>query len=122
MPSAMTTLPSWTAADWTADVAEPFRSDGQFWSSLAASADALVTLAPAAAVAVALALTGQREWILVPFVVPAGLAVRALLIARRSSRRSRDAFESRAAWREAERTAVAKVFLRVLRRSRVSAR
>jgi hypothetical protein len=114
----MTTLPAWTAADWANDVAEPFRSDREFWESLAASADALVSLMAAAAVAVVLALTGQGWWSVVPFVVPAGLAVRAAMIARSSSRRNRTGFTDRRAWRDAERTAVATAFGRVLRRSR----
>jgi hypothetical protein len=117
----MTTLPSWTNADWASNVAEPFRSDHDFWASLAASADALISFAAAAAVAVVLVLTGERDWSLVPFVVPAAMALRAALIAKSSSRRSRAAFEDRQAWRDAERTAVAATFLRALRRRRVGA-
>lgn len=118
----MTTLPSWTSADWANNVAEPFRSDRSFWSSLAASADALVSLILAIALAVALALAGERGWSLIPFVVPAGLAVRASIIGRSSSRRNRSAFTDRRSWRDAERTAVAAVFLRVLRRPRIGSR
>ena len=119
----MATLPAWSQPDWASDVAEPFRSDGEFWSSLAASADALVSLAAAVAIAVVLVLVGERVWwSLLPFLAPAGLAARAALIARSSSRRNREAFEDRRAWREAERTAVSKGFSGALRRSRVSSR
>jgi hypothetical protein len=115
----VSTLPAWTKADWASDVAEPFRSDREFWTSLAASADALISLAAAIAVCVVLVLTGERAWSFVPFIVPAALAVRAALVARSSSRRSQAAFEDRSAWKDAERTAVAAVFLRVLGRRRV---
>jgi hypothetical protein len=114
----MTTLPSWTNADWASNVAEPFRSDRDFWASLAASADALLSLAAAAAVAIVLALTGERGWSFLPFIVPAVLAARAALIARASSRRSRAAFDDRRAWRDAERTAVATSFFGAVRRPR----
>jgi hypothetical protein len=116
MPWSVTTLPSWTDADWVSGVSEPFRSDNEFWSSLAASADALVSLAAAVAIAVILVLAGQRVWSFVPFIAPAGLAVRAAIIAKSSSRRNREAFSDRQTWRDAERTAVAAVFLKVLRR------
>jgi hypothetical protein len=116
----VTTLPSWTSADWTSDVAEPFRSDGDFWSGLAASADALVTLGAAIAISVVLALTGHRLWAVIPFVVPAGLAVRAALISAASSRRSREAFADSKEWRDAERNAVATAFAKVLSRPRGS--
>jgi hypothetical protein len=114
----MTTLPAWTQAEWANGVAEPFRSDRAFWSGLAASADALVTLAAAIAVAVVLVLTGERIWSALPFAVPAVLTVRAALINRASSRRSQAAFEDRKAWRDAERQAVASAFFRVLGRRR----
>lgn len=114
----MTTLPSWTNASWTSTVAEPFRSDRDFWSGLAASADALVTLGAAIAISVVLALTGAGLWALLPFVVPAVLAVRATLISAASSRRNRQAFADSKQWREAERTAVATAFGKVLNRPR----
>jgi hypothetical protein len=114
------TLPSWTSAEWTGRVAEPFRSDGDFWSSLAASADALISLAVAIAIAVVLVFTGAGVWAIVPFVVPALLAVRAALIGRSSSKRSQTVFADRRAWRDAERAAVATAFFRVLRRPRWS--
>jgi hypothetical protein len=121
MPSAMTTLPAWTNAAWASDVAEPFRSDRDFWSSLAASADSLISLAAAVAISAVLMLNGEQLWSFLPFVAPVGLAVRAAVVARSSSRRNREAFADRRSWRNAERTAVAAVFLRVLRRPRMSA-
>jgi hypothetical protein len=114
----MTTLPSWAAADWASTVSEPFRSDRDFWASLAASADALLSLAAAIAVAVVLALNGAQGWALLPFIVPAVLAGRAALSARTSARRSQAAFADRRAWRDAERTAVATGFFGALRRRR----
>jgi hypothetical protein len=119
---SVTTLPSWTDAEWASDIAEPFRSDHDFWSSLAASADALVSLAAAIAIAVILVLEGERVWSFLPFLAPAGLTVRAAVVGRSSSRRNRDAFTDRRSWRDAERTAVASAFGKVLRRPRVSAR
>lgn len=116
----MTTLPSWTQAEWADTVAEPFRSDRDFWSSVAASADALVTLAVAIAVAVILVLTGERMWSFVPFVLPVALTVRAAKIAHASSRRNQQAFTDRRQWRDAERQAVSSVFFRVMGRRRTS--
>jgi Flp pilus assembly protein TadB len=118
----MTTLPSWAEADWANRVEEPFRSDAEFWSGLAASADAFITLVAAAAVAIALALTGHPGWAIVPFVVPAALIVRAAVIARTSSRRSQEAFDDHRTWRDAERAAVATSFGHVLRRRRATSR
>jgi hypothetical protein len=114
----MTTLPSWTDADWSQQIAEPFRSDREFWNGLAASADAVIALVAAAAVAVVLALTGHALWALTPFAVPGVLAVRAGFISRSSSRRSRDQFAERQDWRDAERTAVASAFGKALSRTR----
>jgi hypothetical protein len=114
----VTSLPSWTDAEWTSEVAEPFRSDREFWTGLAASADALVTLAAATAIAVVLALTGHPWWGIAPFVVPAGLTARATMISTASSRRSREAFASAKEWRDAERNAVAMSFTKVVRRPR----
>jgi hypothetical protein len=106
----MTTLPSWVEADWRTQIAEPFRSDEGFWVSLAASADALITLAMAVAAAVALVLAGDKGYSAVPFLVPAGLAMRAAVIGRSSSRRSRESFADHRTWRDAERGAVAATF------------
>jgi len=116
----MTALPSWTDAEWTGHVAEPFRSDRGFWSSLAASADALIVLAAAIAVAIVLMISGVGAWSLLPFVAPTLLAVRAALIGRASSKRSQTEFADRRAWRDAERAAVATAFFRVLCRPRWS--
>lgn len=118
MSSAMTTLPAWASADWAGDVAEPFRSDIDFWRSVAASADALLMLAAAAAVGAVLVLTNEAAWVLLPFAFPAGLMVRAGAVARISSRRNRGVFDDRRAWKQAERAAVAVVFFKVLRRRR----
>jgi hypothetical protein len=114
----MSTLPSWTQAEWAGSVTEPFRSDRDFWAGLEASADALVALAAAIAVGVVLAVLGTGLWALVALVVPAALTVRAALLARTSSRRSQAEFRDRRAWRDAERTAVATAFPRVLGRRR----
>jgi hypothetical protein len=103
-------------------VDEPFRSDEGFWASLAASADALLCLAAAAAVAVVLVFTGERAWSLLPFAVPAGLTVRAAVIGRASSRRSQAAFPDRRAWRDAERAAVATAVVHALGGERRPAR
>jgi hypothetical protein len=120
MPSAMTTVPAWTRSEWAAEVAAPFRSDRDFWTSVAASADALITLAAAAAVAVALVLTHETAWALLPFAVPAWFLFRAARAARASSRRSQAAFPDRRSWRDAERAAVATVFFKVMRRRRAA--
>jgi len=118
----MTTLPSWTDAEWNLRVAEPFRSDRGFWTSLAASADAFVSLAVAIVAAVVLVLVGDRTWSAAPFLVPSCLALRAAVIGRSSSRRSRESFPDERAWREAERGAVAAAFGPTLRRSRIRPR
>jgi fatty acid desaturase len=112
------TAPTWTRTDWSDDVAEPFRSDLNFWTSVAASADALVTLVLAAAAAVALALTVGGGWPMLPFVVPAVLLIRAAWCGRASARSSREAFTADQQWRNAERRAVSQVFGKVLLRRR----
>jgi hypothetical protein len=114
----VTTPPGWAQADWAGDIAEPFRSSGQFWSGLAAATDAVVALAAAAAAGAVLAVAGAGAWASLPFLLPAVLLVRAAVISRSSSRSSRAAFSDRQAWRDAERSAVAGAFLRVLRRPR----
>jgi hypothetical protein len=118
----MTSLPTWTNANWTARIAEPFRSYREFWTSLAASADAVVALAVAVLAAVGLVLAGDTVWSAVPFAAPAGLAIRAAVIGRSSSRRSQASFADRQAWRDAERGAVAAAFGPTLRRPRLRAR
>jgi hypothetical protein len=114
----MATMPYWTDAAWTTQVDEPFRSDGEFWSGLAAITDALISLGIAAVVAIILTVAGTGAWAVLPFAVPVVLFVRAGRIASRSSRRSRAAFDDPRAWRDAERTAVATAFVRVLGRRR----
>jgi hypothetical protein len=99
-------------------VAEPFSSDAGFWASLAASADALLGLVAAAGSGVILVLSGDGAWSAVPFVVPAGLALRAAAIGRVSSRRSRQSFATTREWRDAEREAVALAFGHALVRAR----
>jgi fatty acid desaturase len=116
------TSPTWTRTDdWSDDVPEPFRSDRNFWASVAASADAVLAILLAAAAAVALALTVGAAWTLLPFVVPAGLLVRAARCGRLSARSSREAFAGDEQWRVAERRAVAQVFAKVLLRRRTPA-
>jgi hypothetical protein len=110
----MGTQPWWASAGLADRIDEPFRSDGTFWAGLDASADALLALLAAAVAGVVLALTGAGGWAALPFVVPAGLVVRATAISRAASRRNQAEFPDRRAWRDAERTAVAAVFLRVL--------
>jgi hypothetical protein len=112
------TSPAWTRTDWSEDVPEPFRSDTNFWTSVAASADALLAVVLAAAAAVALALTVGGAWALLPFLGPAALLVRAAACGRASARLSREAFDDEAQWRDAERQAVAQVFGKVLLRRR----
>jgi len=111
-------MPYWTDAAWTARIDEPFRSDGEFWTGLAAITDALISLAVAAVVAVVLAVAGTGAWAVLPFAVPVILFVRAGRIASRSSRRNRASFDDPHAWRDAERIAVATAFVRVLSRRR----
>jgi hypothetical protein len=110
----MTTMPGWTEADWARSVAEPFRSDRDFWAGLAASADALIGLLAAIAVAIVMVLTGAGLWSLLPLAVPAALILRATVVSRSSSRHSQAAFPDRRAWRDAERSAVATAFPRVI--------
>jgi hypothetical protein len=112
------TTPVWIRTDWSDDVAEPFRSDTDFWASVAASADAVLALLLAATAAAALAVTVGGGWPLLPFVVPAALLVRAAVCGRASARNSREAFTAEAQWRAAERRAVAQVFGRMLLRRR----
>jgi hypothetical protein len=112
------TTPAWTRTDLAGDVAEPFRSDSDFWSSVSASADALLTMVLAAAAAVALALTVGPMWSPLPFIAPFVLLVRAALSGHASAQRSRASFPGSAQWRQAERQAVAQVFGRALLRRR----
>lgn len=94
-----------------AEVAEPFRSDAQFWRSVAASLFALVTLLLAAV------LTGiLGGWGALAFAVPVLLLAAAARDAKASTARTRPTFASRQQWREAERRAVAAALVRAGRR------
>ena len=57
-------------------------------------------------------------WGLLAFALPAALLTRAAFSGRRSERVTRPQFEDRAAWRQAEREAVAAVFFSALIRKR----
>ncbi len=106
-------------------VAEPFRSDPEFWRSVCASADAAVLLAVAVAGAAALRLAGAGTVLVwLPFAMPAILLVRAAVSGSRFHRSHEplptvvDTVQGQQSWRDAERTAVAAVFGRALVRSR----
>jgi len=100
---------------WTARVAEPFRDDPRFWSSVGASADALLTLGAAGVLLVTLG-----RWSGAAFAVPVLLLWRAWAHGRASSASARPQFESVHEWRDRERDAVAAAlpgaFVRHLRR------
>ena len=95
----------------SSDVAEPFRSDDQFWRSVAASLFALVTVLAAALVT---GLVGR--WGVVAFAVPVLLLLIAAREARASTARTRPTFATAQEWREAERRAVAAALARGGRR------
>lgn len=95
----------------TTPVAEPFASDVQFWMSVRASGDALVSLI----IATVLTVTLGSAWA-AAFVVPAALLVRAGVTGRASARRSRAMFATRDEWRDAERQAVARAIVPALLR------
>ena len=104
-------------------VAEPFRSDPEFWRSVCASADAVVLLGVAVAGSALLGLAGAGlAWL--PFVLPAIFLVRAALTGYRFHRGHAplpacvDTVRGEQSWRDAERTAVAAVFGRALVRRR----
>jgi hypothetical protein len=104
-------------------VAEPFRSDPQFWQSVCASADAVVLLGVAVAGSALLGLAGARlAWL--PLVLPVVFLVRAAVSGYRFHRDNAplpavvDTVRGELSWRDAERTAVAAVFGRALLRSR----
>ncbi len=106
-------------------VAEPFRTDPRFWSSVCASADAVVLLVLAALAAALLRAGGAPAGLaLLPFVLPVAFVT----VAGARAAQFRRAHQPRAAtletsrgtlsWRDAERTAVAAVFGRAIRRPR----
>lgn len=106
-------------------VAEPFRSDPEFWRSVCASADAVVLLVGTVAGAALLRLAGAPTGlVMLPFTFPAIFLVRAAVSSSRFHRGHMplpthvDTARGEQSWRDAERTAVAAVFGRALVRSR----
>ena len=104
-------------------VAEPFRSDPEFWRSVCVSADAFVLLGMAVAGSALLGLAGAGlAWL--PLVLPAIFLVRAAVSSYRFHRGHAplparvDTVHGEQSWRDAERSAVAAVFGRALMRSR----
>jgi len=95
----------------SSDVAEPFRSDAQFWRSVVASMFALVTVLAAALVT---GLAGR--WGAVAFAVPVLLMAVAAREAKASTARTRPTFATSQEWRDAERRAVAAALARGGRR------
>jgi len=93
------------------EVAEPFRSDDQFWRSVTASLFALVAL-----LAAALATGIAGSWGAVAFVLPVVLLAVATRAAKASTTRTQPTFASKKEWREAERQAVAAAIVRGGRR------
>jgi hypothetical protein len=93
-------------------VAEPFQTDPRFWQSVAASADALLLFVVAVPVAVVIG----SVWSVIVLVAPVLLLVRAGLLGRASARDSRVVLGE--GWRDAERQAVARVFVALLLRPR----
>jgi hypothetical protein len=98
---------------WKRDVREPFASDDDFWVSVAASVDALLTLILASAITL---LFGA--WGAIAFALPIGLLVRAGLTGSRSAHRTRTMFATVDLWRHAERQAVASVMVGAVVRPR----
>ena len=92
---------------------QPFRDDPDFARSVAASADALLGLLVATALALILGAFGA-----VAFAVPLALLVRAGVTGRRSAARSRAVIADVREWREAERRAVASTFWPAVIRAR----
>jgi hypothetical protein len=107
------------------DVAEPFRSDEDFWRSVCASADAALLLVVAAAASVVLRLTGAGiGFVWLPFAVPMAFLVRAAVSGLRFHRGHErpsvvETPRGGQSWRDAERGAVATVFGRALVRGRL---
>ena len=98
---------------WTSRAPEPFAGNAEFWRSVTASVDALLTLIVATVVVV---LAGP--WGAIAFAVPVGLLVRAAVTGRRSERVTRPQFPDRDTWRLAERQAVGAVMGKALIRRR----
>jgi hypothetical protein len=110
---------------WADPVAEPFRRDPAFWRAVYASADALALVAVAAAGALVLGKIGAPAAVaLVPFVLPLAFVGWAILASTRSSRASKVWFRHQGhtepdTWRDSEREAVARVFVRAVFRNRL---
>lgn len=110
---------------WAEPVAEPFRRDPAFWRAVFASADALVLVVVAFVASMLVGrLGGSALASLVPFLVPLLFVGWAMVSSSRSSRASRVWFRRQdgdglATWRDAEREAVASVFVRALLRNRL---
>jgi hypothetical protein len=111
---------------WAEPVAEPFRRDPAFWRAVYASADALVLVVLAAAGSLLLGRLGVATLVaLLPFLLPLAFVGWAVKASYRSSRASRVWFRRQAAddglaaWRDSEREAVARVFVRAMFRNRL---
>jgi fatty acid desaturase len=114
----MTVAPPWVDTAALRRVEEPFRSDADFWAAMAASTDAFLALLAAAAVAAVLTSVFGGAFPLLVFVIPVPLFVRASHVSQASSGRTKQEFASHAAWRDAERRAVARSFRIALLRRR----
>jgi hypothetical protein len=115
-----------TSPDLGDAVAEPFRTDPDFWRSVCASADAVVLLVLAVAVCVLCRLAGLGPVVAwAPFVLPAVYLVRAAVSSSRFHHRHEplpthvDTVRGELSWRDAERMAVAAVFRHALVRGRL---
>ncbi len=98
---------------WTSDAPEPFAGNADFWRSVAASVDALLTFVLAAVVTVLAGPIGA-----VAFAVPLALLFRAAITGRRSEGETRPTFADQGEWRLAERQAVGRVLGKALVRRR----
>ena len=132
-----------TLPTWAEPVADPFRRDPAFWRAVFASADALVLIVVAGLACWLVGrLGGSTLLSIVPFLLPLLFVGWALVSSSRSSRASRVWFRRQASldafaivddtvddntvdkgglstWRDAERQAVASVFVRALFRNRL---
>jgi hypothetical protein len=98
---------------WTSRAPEPFAGNVDFWRSVTASVDALLTLILATVVVL---LAGA--WGAAAFAVPVALLLRAAINGRRSEQVTRPQFPDRDTWRQAERQAVGAVMGKALVRKR----
>ena len=114
---------------WAEPVADPFRRDPAFWRAVFASADALVLIVVAGLASWLVGrLGGSAILSAVPFLLPLLFVGWAVVSSSRSSRASRVWFRRQcdeadtdglSTWRDAERQAVASVFVRALFRNRL---